>query len=568
MFLFVAVMIAYQPAWHAGFIWDDDKYVTNNPLLFVPDGLRWIWFSMDSPSQYFPLTYTTLRFERMLWGGAYAAGYHWFNILLHAANAVLVWQLLKRLSVPGAWLAAAIFALHPVQVESVAWISELKSILSFFFFLLALLSWVEFIDEQPKQLWRCYGLSLGFYALALFSKTTACTLPAALLLILWLKEKAIDWRRLVQVVPFIVMGLGMGLLAMWWERFHQGTQGKLFSMGLLERILIASHAVWFYAGKLAWPANLIFSYPRWTSNPADPLSYSWLIAGVGLCAAVAFSRRFVGRSVEVGVLFFVLTLSPLLGFIMLYTFRYSFVADHYQYAACIGLIALVAAGITTAFGFLGRRSQFLKPVFCGVLLLTLGVLTWRQCVMYADYETLMRITIQKNSDSSMAHNNLGNILLQKGQVDEAIVHFQKALNINPDDPEPQNNLGAALLQKGRIDEAIVHFQKSAEIAPNIAKGQYNLGVVLFQKGRVDEAIAHYQRAVEINPNFAPALYRLSLALFQKGRVEEAITSAQRALQLAIRQHNISLVNDIQEQIKLYQASLPRNDSRFTNTPPQ
>ena len=270
------VFLAYLPALRGGFIWDDDAYVTNNPLLTAPDGLRRIWFTTDSPSQYFPLTYTVFRIEHSLWGFN-PAGYHCVNILLHAINALLVWRLLKRLSVPGAWLAAALFALHPVQVESVAWITELKSILSLFFILLTLFCWVEFVGERSKRSW--YWLALVFYALALFSKTTACTLPAALLLILWLKAKPIGWRRLAQVVPFLAMGLGMGLLTVWWERFHQGTQGKLFSMGLLERLLVASHALWFYAGKLFWPVNLTFSYPRWAIEPADPLGLR--LAGPG-----------------------------------------------------------------------------------------------------------------------------------------------------------------------------------------------------------------------------------------------------------------------------------------------
>src|SRR5208282_631169 len=307
------VFLAYLPALRGGFIWDDDVYVTNNPLLTAPDGLRRIWFSMDSPSQYFPLTYTVFRIEHSLWG-LNPTGYHSVNILLHAINALLVWLLLKRLSVPGAWLAAALFGLHPVQVESVAWITELKSVLSLFFILLTLGCWIEFIGDRSRRFW--YWLALVFYALALFSKTTACTLPAALLLILWLKGRPIDWRRLAQVVPFLAMGLGMGLLTIWWERFRHGTQGKLFSMGLLERILVASHALWFYAGKLFWPVNLTFSYPRWAIEPAHPSAYGWLLLGIGSGAAIYFTRRFVGRSVEVAALFYVATLSPLLGFVM------------------------------------------------------------------------------------------------------------------------------------------------------------------------------------------------------------------------------------------------------------
>jgi len=389
--LVLLVCLAYLPALRGGFIWDDDVYVTDNPLLTAPDGLRRIWFSLDSPSQYFPLTYTVFRLERSVWG-LNPTGYHTVNILLHAINALLVGLLLKRLQVPGAWLAAGIFGLHPVQVESVAWITELKSVMSLFFILLTLFCWIEFVEERSRRFW--YWLALGFFALALCSKTTACTLPAVLLLILWLKTKPISWRRLAQVIPFLAMSLGMGLLTMWWERFHIGTQGKLFSLGLLDRILIASHGLWFYAGKLFWPVNLTFIYPRQVIDPANPLAYGWLFLSLGLGAAIGFIRRSVGRSVEVATLFYAVTLSPLLGFIMLYTFRYTFVADHYQYVASIGLIALVAAGITIAL----KTRPFLWLAVAGVLLSTLGPLTCRQAQMYANAETVWRTTLARNPD--------------------------------------------------------------------------------------------------------------------------------------------------------------------------
>src|SRR5256886_4643479 len=195
--LAAVTVLAYRPAWNGGFIWDDDDCVTNNELLTAPDGLRRIWFSLDSPSQYFPLVYSTFRIEHALWG-LNPAGYHWTNLLLHVANALLVWRLLARLKIPGAWLAGAIFALHPVQVESVAWITERKNVLMGFFFLLALLAWTAFVDQRTKRAWLFYGLALVFYALGLLAKTTACTLPAALLLILWLQKKPINWERILQ----------------------------------------------------------------------------------------------------------------------------------------------------------------------------------------------------------------------------------------------------------------------------------------------------------------------------------------------------------------------------------
>src|ERR1700730_11872877 len=347
LILAATTIFAYRPAWHGGFLWDDDAYVTNNELLTAPDGLHRIWFSLDSPSQYFPLVYTTFRIEHALWG-LNPSGYHWVNILLHVANALLVWRLLARLNVPGAGLAGAIFALHPVQVECVAWIAERKNVLMGFFFLLTMLAWTAFIDEQAKRPWRFYGLAVVLYALALSAKSTACTLPAALFLILWLQKTPITKQRLIQTVPFVFLSIAMGLLAIWWERYHQGTTRTIFPfLSPIERILVASRAVWFYLSKLIWPSNLTFIYPKWNISAAHLLDYTWLLAGIVLCVAIYFLRRYFGRSVEVAAAFFVATLSPVLGFIMLFTFRYAFVADHYQYLACIGPIALVSAGIAS-----------------------------------------------------------------------------------------------------------------------------------------------------------------------------------------------------------------------------
>src|SRR2546427_5582632 len=261
-----------------------------------------------------------------------------------------------------------------------------------FFFLLTLLAWVAFVDERTKRPWCFYVLALILYVLALSSKTTACTLPAALFLILWLQKKPINWRRIIQIVPFFLLGLGMGLVTVWWERYHQGTRGVLFALSPIGRVLIASRAVWFYLDKLIWPSNLTFIYPRWDIAPTHLLDYTWLLAGMVLCVPIYFLRRYVGRSVEVATLCFVATLSPVLGFIMLYTFRYTFVADHYQYLACIGPIALISAGLTT----LSRSFKNVQWLVFGgvvVILASLSLLSWRQSAMYRDMETLWRTTI-------------------------------------------------------------------------------------------------------------------------------------------------------------------------------
>src|SRR5213594_1042690 len=458
--LLVAVTIfAYRPALHGGFIWDDDDYVINNGLLTAPDGLRRIWFSLDSPSQYFPLVYTTFRLEHALWG-LNPSGYHWVNLLLHVANALLVWRVLVRLKVPSAWLAGAIFALHPVQVESVAWITERKNVLMGFFFLLTLLAWIAFVDERTKRPWRFYGLALILYLLALSAKTTACTLPAALFLILWLQKKPISWKRVFQIVPFLVLGIAMGLLAMWWERYHQGTSRAIFTfLSPIERVLVASRAVWFYLSKLIWPSNLTFIYPRWDISPEHRLDYIWLVAAIAVCMAIYWLRRYTGRSVEVAAAFFVATLSPVLGFIMLFTYRYTFVADHYQYLACIGPIALASAGIIS---LSNKFAQYRAVIVSAALLVlaSLGTLTWRQAATYADIETLWRTTLAKNPECWMAHTNLGLVLFEKSKINNDIAHYRSALRMQPDSWDAEYNLGTALLGKGQVDEAILHCERA------------------------------------------------------------------------------------------------------------
>jgi len=528
LLLTALTIFVYRPAWNGGFLWDDDVYITNNELLTAPDGLRRIWFSLDSPSQYFPLVYTTFRAEHALWG-LNPTGYHWFNLVLHISNSLLVWLVLARLKVPGAGLAGAIFALHPVQVESVAWITERKNVLMGFFFLLTLLAWIAFVDGKTKGRWLFYALALILYLFALSAKTTACTLPAALFLILWLQHKAIDWKRIVQIIPFLVLGAAMGVLAIWWERYHQGTSRAVFTfLSPIERILVASRAVWFYLSKLFWPSNLTFIYPRWNIAPTQFLNYVWLLGGFLLCVAIYFLRRYVGRSVEVAAAFFVSTLSPVLGFVMLYTFRYTFVADHYQYLACIGPIALASAGLAN----LGETFKNSRTLILGAALAVVAVLatlTWRQAAMYGNIETLWRTTLARNPSCWMAHNNLGIVLFGKGQLDDAIEHYRTTLQMQPNFWDADYNLGSALLGKGQVDEAIFYCDKAVNMQPNDPDARVALANALLQKRRIDDAIVHYQKAVEIRPDYFLARSGLGHALLEKGQLDGAIEHSRAAL---------------------------------------
>jgi len=338
-------------------------------------------------------------------------------------------------------------------------------------------------------------------------------------------------RRLMQIIPFVVLGIGMGLLAVWWERYHQGTNREVFPfLSPLERILVASRAVWFYLSKIFWPSNLTFIYPRWNISPAHLLDYIWLLAGIAACVAICLLRRYFGRSVEVAAAFFVTTLSPVLGFIMLFTFRYTFVADHYQYLACIGPIALVSAGIFT---LADKFAQYCAIIVSAALLLvaSLGTLTWRQAATYTEIETLWRTTLARNPECWMAHTNIGLVLFQRGQIDDAIAHYRSALQMQPDWWDAEYNLGTALLGKGQVDEAILHCERAVGMRPTDPDAQVSLGDALLQKGRIDEAIAHYQKAMMLRPDYFLARYGLGRALLQKGELDSAIQVCRSALLL-------------------------------------
>jgi tetratricopeptide (TPR) repeat protein len=548
LLLVALVIAAYWPALHAGFIWDDDKYVTENPMLTAPEGLRQIWFAAHTQSQYFPLVYTTFRLERVVWG-LHPLGYHLVNVLLHAGNALLVWAVLRRLAVPGAWLAAAIFALHPVQVESVAWVTELKNLESLLFYLLAVVAWLSFVDSAGRRSLGFYFLALAACLLALFAKTTACTLPTALVLVLWLRSRRAGaeeqahsrrelfgpgfggWPRALQILPFVLAGVALGLVSVWWEG-NLGTYNEetRLSFSFLQRALIASRALWFYAAKLVWPVNLAFSYRRWEVNGSDWMQYLPLAGCLGAAVLLWIWRRKLGIEVISGVVFFVAALAPLLGFISLYTFQYSFVADHYQYTASIGLIAVFAGTVATG-SRKGRAPPFLTGAFRALLLAVLGCLTWQQCGAYLNAEALWRDTLAKNPESWMAHYNLAIELQSRGAVDEAVEHYRLALLLNPRHAKAQNNLGLILASKGNLPEAIACYQAALQTSPDFASAHNNLAVALAAQGNYGEAVIHLQKALRLEPHSLGFLMNLGGFLKAQGKTNDAFECYLKATRL-------------------------------------
>ncbi|HEY2818900.1 MAG TPA: tetratricopeptide repeat protein [Casimicrobiaceae bacterium] len=524
--LSIAVLIVYQPVWNGSFLWDDAAHVTR-PDLRSSIGLWNIWAAPGTTQQYYPLTHTFFWLEHRLWGDA-PLGYHLANILLHATAASIAGLLLYRLAIPGAYFAAAIFALHPVQVESVAWISEIKNTLSAVFYLGAALAWLRYRREGAPA---AYALALGLFVLALCSKTVTATLPAALLVIEWWQCGRLSWRRdLLPLVPFFALGVAAGLLTVWVERSLVGAEGPAFDFTPIERALIAGRALWFYASTLFWPVNLVFIYPRWSVSQAVGWQYVYPAAAIAVIAlAWALRRRW--RGPLAGVLYFAGTLFPALGFFNVYPFLFSFVADHFQYLASLGLIALAGGGFAW---LLQRKGLWKRPAtqaICVAVLAALAVLTWRQSHAYVDVETLYRATLERNPESWMAHNNLAGVLIARGKVDEAIGHIERALALRPDYAEARNNLGLALANRGRVDAALEQYRQALELQPAYAEAHNNLGVLLARRGQVEDAIAQYTRALQIDPALAGAHYNLAEALTTRGRTDEALAHLREALAL-------------------------------------
>ena len=580
-------LIAYQPALQNGFIWDDDAWLMKNQTLFGWSGVRELWFNPLALQQYYPITGSLFWIEYQLWRFI-PIGYHTVNVLLHASNAIFFALVLRKLRLPAPWFAAAIFAVHPVMVESVAWITEIKNTLSTAFFLGSVLTYLRFENlherETPRE-WKWFGFSLVLFLCALLSKSVTCTLPVVLAILIWWKRPRLRPADFIPLIPYFFLAIPPALLTAWLEAHHVGATGPDWTLSGIQRLMLAGRVVCFYFSKLVLPANLAFIYPRWRLEDGSFFLFS--VAVLGALVVFWILRRRIGKGPLAAAAAFLVTLGPILGFVNCYAFQFSYVADHWQYLASLCLISLAAA---TSGSFTNKITGF---AVLGVPILVLGLLTWRQCAIYQNVETLWRDTLVKNPDCWLAHHNLGVVLQTQGFFSEAEAHFRSALQLRPDYYEAENNLGESLLMQHRLTEAEEHIDRSIALNPAYAASRWNRALLYARQRKKEAAYAIVQdglgqstvyldglntfarllattddsnvrdpqtaellarRGCELTHYFNPYfLDTLASACAAQGRYLEARQFASRALTIASSLKNDALEREIAGRLKRYKS---------------
>jgi protein O-mannosyl-transferase len=518
--LLLAIAFAYARVRSAGFIWDDEQHLTQNPVIVGPLGFAEIWTSAHAV--YYPLVLTTFWILHKC-VGLNPLPYHLLNVAWHALSALLFWRVLIQLRVRGAWLGAAIWALHPVVVQSVAWITEMKNTQSAVFYLLAISLFLQSRGRSQRGL--LYWLSVVSFAAAITSKPSTVMLPAVLALCLWWREGRFRWRDLRPLIPFLLISLIASAWTIWEQKFHAGATGPEWMQTPLQRILISADAIWFYLLKLVWPHPLIFIYPRWNVDPARPLAYVPLVALVIVAILLFVVRNGLPRPVFFAFVYFVITLFPVLDFFDVYFFRYSFVSDHFQYLASMGPLALVGAAVWMASE---RLKELPRLALSTALLLLLGALTFHQTAKYLDAVTLYRVTLAANPRCWMADYNLAIALKDRGELDDAITHYRHAIATRADYADAHFNLARLLLEKGEINEALDHYRRAIEIRPTDADAHNNYGSALRELGQIDNAKREYEIALKLQPNYSEARLNLATLFLRSGQTAEAIAQLEEA----------------------------------------
>ena len=523
--LLVAIAV-HIPAMTGGAVWDDGALLWNNPNVTLRTGIARAWCSAQQ-EDYQPLTHNALWLQWRLWGRD-LAGYHVVNILLHGASAVLLFLVLGNLAVPGAWFAAMVYAVHPVCVSSVAWISEIKNCLAQVFYMLSLLLFLKFLAARQRRL---HVLSIAAFALAALSKGSVVMLPVVLLVLAWQRRGKLTWSMARAIAPFFVISLARGVLTLWFQ-YGGALAPEAAGPGVpAERLARAGWVVGFYAAKVVLPVRLSMIYPRWQVNPASPSAWMPAALLVALLLVAWRCRKRWGLAVLLGLGYFAANLFPVLGFFHMRFAVFSWVADHLQYVALPGLIALFAGVGAWGLGRMGRAGKRLAfPLGLPVLLL-LSALTWAECERYRHGESLWRKAVRHNPNSFATHRNLAFYLINSGAERAGAEHLLTAVRLRPDDARLHWETGKAFSRLRDDPRALSHLSTALRLSPNLAGAHATLGATLAGLGRTREALQHLREATRLDPNLAQAHAALGEVYSRQGRRPEAIASYETSLRL-------------------------------------
>jgi hypothetical protein len=486
----------FAPALRGDWLMDDDMYLTQNALLGDPARLWKIWFAPGSLIEYYPVEATVQAVQWHLWH-LNTLGYHLTNLVLHLIGALLVWRLLDKFGLRFAWLGGFLFAVHPAVVESVAWISELKNTLSLPPFLLAMCVWIDY-DAHRRS--RDYFAALGLFLLAMLCKISMALFPFVMLLYAWWKRGRIGWSDLKSAAPFFAISLVLGattLLAGDWFRESQLESAANPPIGnFLTHLELASGAAAFYFTKCVWPIRLLFIYPRW---PVD--AEAFFCVAPFLAGAVWFwtKRATWGRHALLGLGFFFLNLAPFIGLTSVTYMQFTWVMDHFLYLPIIGLIGLAIAALEDIEGKFTAPMCNVMGALTAIVVALLALGSHEYAETFIGPEALWSYTLAHNPGTYLAHNNLGNVLLETDRPAAAIAEYETALRLNPSMAEAYSNLAFALNETGHTSEAITNYEQALKFVPHFGIAQGNLADLLAHEGRVPEAIAHYQQVLLINP---------------------------------------------------------------------
>lgn len=522
--LVLLVLAAYATIWKAGFVWDDDQHLTQNPCIVGPLSLKEAWTTPEA--NYFPLVLTNFAVLHALFG-LNPLAYHVSNLLLHVANTLLFWVVLRRLGIRGAWLGAALWGLHPVMAETAAWVSETTNTQSCCFFLLSLwafLAWLRNPDDRRRPWW--YTAALLCAAGAMLSKPSTVMLPAVFLLCGW--WLGVPWRRktILALIPFFAFALAWSGWTVWEQKVHSGASGAEWALSLVQRALLSGYDVWFYLGKVLWPVGLSFVYPHWIIDARSPLTYLPFVAALA-AGVYLYLRRTQLRAAAFAAAAFGLLLFPVLGFFNVYYFRFSYVADHFQYLASMAPLAFVGAVLASVPALCRPR---VATATGALAVITLATLTYFRAAQFVDEKTLWRATLAQDPNCWMAHGNLGLLLQNQPGNDHltaAIDHYRTALRLKPDYLEAHYNLANALAElplDEHADEAIAEYETALRIDPTYARAHENLASLLAKlPGHSAEALTQYEAAIRLQPEwgFAHSNYAVELAK-HPDRVPDAI----------------------------------------------